>query len=91
MIGDYNNQRVSWIAFSGISESSWKVKYLYSLYWSLVTMLTVGYGDLTPKNELEIIFCLVTMLIGFTMFGLTLGHVTDTIQRINSNKKELKY
>jgi hypothetical protein len=34
----------------GIASRSWGEKYVYSLYFSSTTLLTVGYGDLAPTN-----------------------------------------
>jgi len=38
----------SWIDNSRITDLSWQIKYLYACYFSTVTMITVGYGDITP-------------------------------------------
>lgn len=40
----------NWIEKAGLEELSWYNLYIYSLYWSNTTMVTVGYGDLTPAN-----------------------------------------
>lgn len=54
----------SWISEYKMMEVGWQSQYLNSLYWSLVTMLTVGYGDISPQNNLEKIYCIITMIIG---------------------------
>ncbi len=39
-------------------------RYCYSLYWAVVTMATVGYGDITPTNWVEMIVAMVIIIIG---------------------------
>jgi hypothetical protein len=29
------------------------IRYVYSLYYLATTMISVGYGDITPKNYIE--------------------------------------
>jgi hypothetical protein len=43
---------------------SWSSRYVYSLYFACSTMFTVGYGDVTPKNQTEILTILVVQVVG---------------------------
>lgn len=29
---------------------------MYSIYWSLISAATIGYGDITPKNTTEVLY-----------------------------------
>ena len=43
-LSDYSDE--SWVTRKGLQDESNHHKYLASLYWSLCTVLTVGYGDI---------------------------------------------
>lgn len=64
-----NNNPNSWLYYSGYSPESpivdyklWD-KYGVSLYWALTTIVTVGYGDITPRNAEETAVAMLTMCI----------------------------
>ena len=42
-------------------------------------MTTVGYGDLTPTNVVEMVFAIIVMVLGKLLFGFVLGTVASTL------------
>lgn len=56
-----------------ISEKGWFDRYISAYYFSTVTMITVGYGDIVPSNNSEKILCIFTMLIACGVFGYSLN------------------
>lgn len=44
-------------------------KYLFSMYFTITTITTVGYGDILASNVLERIMCMIIMLIGVLAFS----------------------
>ena len=51
-------------------------RYVTSLYLSIVTFATVGYGDLHPVNAAEEIFCIVYMMVNIIFQSWIIGSIT---------------
>jgi voltage-gated potassium channel len=47
-----------------------------SIYWSIVTLTTVGYGDIFPKTNLGQLLSAVIMIIGYAIIAVPTGIVT---------------
>lgn len=58
-----------------------------SVYWAVVTMTTVGYGDISPQTPLGQFFSFWVMLLGYGVIAIPTGIVTSEI--ISSNKKKV--
>ena len=41
-----------------------------SIYWAIVTMTTVGYGDITPETPLGRFLSAIVMLLGYTIIAV---------------------
>ena len=58
----------SWITVKRLENSSILKRYNYSLYWAIITMATIGYGDVTPVNDYEIIFTTSDCSSNFSLY-----------------------
>ncbi|MEO7066544.1 MAG: ion transporter [Rhodanobacter sp.] len=47
-----------------------------SIYWAIVTMTTVGYGDIAPGTALGQFIAALSVLLGYAMLAVTGGIIT---------------
>ena len=48
-------------------------KYIWALHFSMATMTTVGYGDITPTNTAEIFYTILLLWISLVIFSACMG------------------
>ncbi|XP_074469993.1 voltage-gated delayed rectifier potassium channel KCNH8 [Sebastes fasciatus] len=58
--------------------------YIASLYFTLSSLTSVGFGNVSANTDVEKIFSICVMLIGALMHALVFGNVTAIIQRMYS-------
>ncbi|AFL83424.1 Kef-type K+ ransport system, predicted NAD-binding component [Belliella baltica DSM 15883] len=63
-----------------------------SMYWAIVTLTTVGFGDITPITPLGKLLASVIMLLGYAIIAVPTGIVTSELTMASSQalKKERK-
>jgi voltage-gated potassium channel len=52
-----------------------------SIYWAIVTLTTVGYGDIAPQSTLGQMIASMIMILGYAIIAIPTGIVTSEISR----------
>ncbi len=56
-----------------------------SIYWAIVTMTTVGYGDISPQTPLGQFIAAMIMILGYGIIAVPTGIVTSELSRVSRN------
>jgi len=60
-----------------------------SIYWAIVTITTVGYGDIAPKTVLGKLLASASMIIGYAIIAIPTGIVVSNKLKDNLNLKKI--
>ena len=59
-----------------------------SIYWAIVTITTVGYGDVSPQSPLGQIFASILMILGYGIIAVPTGIVSVEMARATELAKK---
>ena len=57
-----------------------------SIYWAIVTMTTVGYGDISPKTPVGQFLAAIVMILGYAIIAVPTGVVSFDIMKAVQKK-----
>ena len=61
----------------------------HSIYWAIVTMTTVGYGDIAPTTVMGKLLASMIMLVGYAIIAVPTGIMTVEIGRVSRRKERV--
>jgi voltage-gated potassium channel Kch len=64
--------------------------YITSFYFSVTTIVTVGYGDITAISATEKIVCVFLMITGVIAFSFATGALSSIIANVDASEAMLK-
>ena len=79
----------SWIFLDGLETKSFIDIYIGAVYYFVMTVTTVGYGDVIGKSIIEILFQVIMVIAGTCIYSWLISSISNYVKKIN--EKDLKY
>jgi len=57
-----------------------------SIYWAIVTLTTVGYGDISPRTSIGQLLAAFIMILGYSIIVVPTGIVTVELSQVSAKK-----
>jgi voltage-gated potassium channel len=77
-----------WLGLGGPSGATGTRPYLGALYWTITTLTTVGYGDVTPTTSSQTVYAMTVMLLGVGLYGFVIGNMATLLTRMDMAKAQ---
>jgi len=68
--------------------STYPQMYNRALYWAYVTMITTGFGDITPYSTTETIVCIVSMYVGVLITCSAIANLTLLVSKFDQSAND---
>eukprot|EP00931_Biecheleriopsis_adriatica_P104497 TRINITY_DN79168_c0_g1_i1.p1 TRINITY_DN79168_c0_g1~~TRINITY_DN79168_c0_g1_i1.p1 ORF type:complete len:674 (+),score=112.11 TRINITY_DN79168_c0_g1_i1:32-2023(+) len=69
------------------SSASISSMYCSALYWAVMTVTTVGYGDIIPISDEERVYSMLAMMVGGTFYGYVVGTLSVVVAHRDLHKQ----
>ncbi|XP_048228085.1 potassium channel AKT1 isoform X2 [Ricinus communis] len=66
------------------------IRYVTSLYWSITTLTTTGYGDLHAVNDREMVFTMCYMMFDLGLTAYLIGNMTNLVVHATSRTRQFR-
>ncbi|CAD8200402.1 unnamed protein product [Paramecium pentaurelia] len=87
---ELNQGQNSWLIAKNITEAEWSTKYIHAFYFSTITTLTIGYGDIVPQTDVERIYVIIMAMVICGLFGYTISSIGNILKQLTEKEQQFK-
>lgn len=78
-----------WLLVAGFEvELDHFTNYITALYWTITTLTTVGYGDISPSDNLGRIYTMGVMILGVAMYAFIIGNISTLLVKVDAYQEK---
>eukprot|EP00873_Tetraselmis_striata_P010258 jgi/Tetstr1/430522/TSEL_020321.t1 len=75
---------------TGGAKENLATTYWTAFYWAMMTMSTIGYGDVTPQTDVERVYVTLGMVVGASIYAYMVGNVCSIIAGMNAGEEKFR-
>ena len=85
-------QDKSWVKIKGLDDpkTGWFSLYIWSFFMAMSQMFCIGYGQFPPSTFNEMVWVMISTLIGAIIWAIVLGNITSNVENWRSDKSKLR-
>lgn len=73
-----------------VQQLSWPTKFLFPIFWGIMTFSSFGNALVPSNHALELTFCIIVITCGLLLFSLLIGNIQVFLLSITSKKEKMK-
>lgn len=78
---------VGWLYMDDLQDyQTGQSEYIRALYWTVTTIATVGYGDITPSTDVQRIYTIFVMMLGAGVYATVIGNIASILGNLDITK-----
>ncbi|KAL4482674.1 hypothetical protein ABPG73_021334 [Tetrahymena malaccensis] len=87
---EYEAGKDSWLIKQHLIDEYWWIKYINSFYFTTISMVTIGYGDIVPVTNIEKLYCTSIAVLGSCFFSYIVNTIGSIFQEISNKEAAIK-
>lgn len=76
----------NWVSYYGFDSYDYLSLYVSSLYFNLLTIFTIGYGDFTYVSLAELVFNIILLTFGIVIYTYLISNVSNIVKSTDQCK-----